>query len=193
MTPRAYQSLSGTAAPSACSGAMYSTVPQIPCSTVRGADVGGAVSGCDACRDLTKQRPQPLDAVRALAQVLEESDPVYQLHGVEPVVVPGHQLVERDKIRVHHVGEGAEFLLQTVDGGGVRPQQRLQCDNFVALAVLGGVHDTHPAGAEPPEQSEPRGPPELSGCAGPRGWWVWTGGCDRASLDRDGRLGGGAA
>ena len=40
-------------------------------------ELPSGVDRCDACRDLGKHRSQALDAVRALAQVLEERDPVY--------------------------------------------------------------------------------------------------------------------
>ena len=44
------------------------------------------------------------------------------LHREEPLLAFGEELVQGHEVRVHHVGERAEFLLETVDAGGIHAE-----------------------------------------------------------------------
>jgi hypothetical protein len=62
---------------------------------------------------------------------------------------------------VDDVGQRAEFLLETVDGGGLRLAQRLERDERLALPVVRLVDDAEGAGAEALLDDEPFRPGEL--------------------------------
>jgi hypothetical protein len=47
-------------------------------------------------------------------------------------------------------------LFEADDGGGVGIAERLECNQLVALAVQGLVHDAHAAGAEAALEDEAR-------------------------------------
>ncbi len=61
------------------------------------------------------------------------------------------ELVEVHQIRVPHVGERPELLLEEVEGRRVEAEQLLQRDELAALAIEGLVDDAHAALAEAPD------------------------------------------
>jgi hypothetical protein len=93
---------------------------------------------------------------------LNEVDAFDHLHGEEPEVAFRDKLVERDKVRVRHVGQGAKLFLEPVDGRSVRAQQGLQSDYLVPLAVVDFIHDSHPARADPAADRESLGAEEFT-------------------------------
>ena len=102
-----------------------------------------------------------------VADVLEEVHPIEQLHGEEPVLAVGDQLIERDEMGMGDAQEGAKLLLEAEDRGGAGPAHHLEGDRAAALAVVRAEDDTHPAAAEPPPGCRSRralaGPPWASG------------------------------
>ena len=96
-----------------------------------------------------------------VANVPVEVHALHELHGDEPLVAGGYQLVEADQVRVAHVRQRAKLLLQAVDAGGVDPRQRLERDALATLLVERLIHDAHPSGAQPPLDGEALGSPEV--------------------------------
>jgi hypothetical protein len=92
----------------------------------------------------------------------DEVHPLDQLHREEPLVAGRDQLVQRGQVGMADVGQLAELALELVEGGGVAVAQGLERHGAGALAVVGLIHDAHPAGAEAPDELEPVAPCELS-------------------------------
>ena len=82
--------------------------------------------------------------------VLEELDPLDELHREEPVVVVGDQLVEAHEVLVDDVGERAKLALEAVERARVEPGERLQRDARLTLAISRLVDDAARPCAEPP-------------------------------------------
>ena len=95
------------------------------------------------------------------ADIVQEVGPLDELHGEEPPVPVREELPEADEIGMDHLLEGAELLLESVEGGGVEVLDGLEGDDQVALAVEGLVDDPHAAGPEPPPDFEAVGPGEF--------------------------------
>ena len=82
------------------------------------------------------------------ANVCQEVDAFDQLHGEEPTLAVGNQVVEGHQVGVGNVGQGAKFLLEAKQRHGVRPLDGLERDSLVAFAVIGLVDDSHAAAAQ---------------------------------------------
>ena len=78
------------------------------------------------------------------------------------MIVRQHQLVDLDQVRMRHVRERAELLLEPIDRRGVGVADRLDRDAHIALEVIRLVHDPHAAGPDPPSDGEPIGAAELA-------------------------------
>ena len=101
------------------------------------------------------------------ATCLREIGPVDELHREERRRLTGHdELVELNEVRVAHVGERPELLLEPVERRRVEARQRLQRDGAAALAVDRLVDDAHPAVAERARDSVARRARPLGVCAG---------------------------
>ncbi len=89
---------------------------------------------------------------------VRKSIPVDELHGEEPKLAVGNQVVEGHQIGVGNIGQGAELLLEAEQRRGVRPLHRLERDSSVASAVVSLVDDSHAAAAHLAEDhiAEPR-------------------------------------
>jgi hypothetical protein len=81
---------------------------------------------------------------------------VHQLHREEPLPVVAVELAEAHQIRVLHVGERAELVLEPVERVGAEVLQRLERDYRAGLAIVGLVHDAHSAVPQPAAQLESR-------------------------------------
>src|SRR5581483_10454717 len=77
-----------------------------------------------------------------------------ELHGEEPDVFFGEQLVEVDEVGVAQLGERAELALQPVDGVGVDGGEGLERDVVAELFVPRAPHDAHAALTEPAAKLE---------------------------------------
>ena len=91
-------------------------------------------------------------------RVVNEVDAVDQFHGEEALFVVDEQLIEAHEIRMRHIGEDAELLLQPKQVGGTAPAEGLERDGFVAKGVVHFVDHAHPAGAQASDDTEPIGP-----------------------------------
>jgi hypothetical protein len=85
---------------------------------------------------------------------LEERRPVHALHREEPVAALAEQLVELHEVGVRDVGEGAELLLEAVDGRRMQAMETLQRDGGAALVVPRLEDLAEGALAEPPPDRE---------------------------------------
>jgi hypothetical protein len=88
----------------------------------------------------------PLGGVRA--DIVAEAHALDVLHRDEPLVGVGDELVEGDEVVVDDAGGGPELVLEAVEAAGLELAQGLEGDSPAALAIEGGVHHTHAAGAE---------------------------------------------
>ena len=95
------------------------------------------------------------------SRVLDEVDAIDQFHGEEALVVVDEQLIEADEIRMRHIGQDPELLLQPKQVGGTAPAEGFERDGFVAKGVVHVVDHAHPAGAQASDDAEPIGPPEV--------------------------------
>ena len=78
---------------------------------------------------------------------VRKSTPVDELHGEEPKLAVGNQVVEGHQVGVGNISQGAELLLEAEQRRGVRPLHGLERDSSVASAVVGLVDDSHAAAA----------------------------------------------
>ena len=81
------------------------------------------------------------------ANVCQEVDSVDELHGEEPKLAVGNQVVEGHQIGMGDISQGAELLLEAEQRRGVRPLHGLERDLSVASAVVSLVDDSHAAAA----------------------------------------------
>ena len=125
--------------------------------------LAGRVDRDEALGDLEQCGAQPRHVQPARSHVLQKLTAPHQLHREVPLVPLPEQLVQGHEIAMGDIGEGAEFALEAIDGGGVGPAQSLQGDDFVAVAVPDLVDDPHAAGAEPPDELEPCRAAEVIG------------------------------
>ena len=107
----------------------------------RARDVGSGASGGEGARDLGAPPAGPAD-------VMEEIDPVHVLHREARLLPLGLELVQGHEVRVRHVGEGAELVLEAVEPRRVEAAHRLQRHARPAHAVERLVDDPHPSFAE---------------------------------------------
>ncbi len=77
-----------------------------------------------------------------------------ELHREEPGVPFGDELPEGDQVRVVHLLEGAELLLEAEDRARIDVGEDLQRDVLAAVGVERLVDDAHPTFAESAEESE---------------------------------------
>ena len=103
---------------------------------------------------------------RRAAYVVQEAHPVDVLHHDEPLAAVGDELVEGHQIRVGDVQQGAEFLLEPGDRGGVDLPHRLHRDRHPVPEVAGPVDDPHAAAAEDVDHLVPveRRPSRVGPC-----------------------------
>ena len=88
-----------------------------------------------------------------------------ELHGEEPLAALAHELAEADQVRMLHVGERAELLLQAIERLAVSVGDGLDRDHRIRLVVVGLVHEAHAAAAELANDLKPRGLKLLRHCA----------------------------
>jgi len=93
--------------------------------------------------------------------ILQEVGPFHELHGEEPTVPVREELPEADEIGMDHLFEGAELLLESVEGRGIEVLDGLECNDQVTLTIERFVDDAHAAGPKPPPDFEAVGPGEL--------------------------------
>ena len=110
--------------------------------------LAGAVDREHAFRHLAEHVPQSRNVECGSAHGAEEIHALDELHRVEPLVTLDDELIETHQVRVGHVGEHAEFLLEARDRVGTGVEQRLQRYQLPALPVEGGKDDAHAAGPE---------------------------------------------
>ena len=133
----------------------------------------GRVQRLESERELAERVAQPIDVAierrrfpagraRRPADPAAEIDALDQLHGEEPAVLIGNQLVEGDQVRVGDVGEGAKLVLEPVEPGGIESLQRLQGDFAPMGEVPGAIHHPHRPRADPRHDLETSGPAEVS-------------------------------
>jgi len=116
------------------------TRPLRATNTFRGLDVPMEVPACveraDAMGKLPKGLAQPpsVEVSGALAlkrssllapDEVEEVDVVDELHREEPDIALHVQLMQRDQVGMNQIGEGAEFLLEAIEGIRCQPAQDL--------------------------------------------------------------------
>ena len=84
-----------------------------------------------------------------LAHVADEVATLHELHReADVVLVVRDELVELYEIRMAHVGQRPEFLLESVESLSVDVAQRLDCDALLALTIVCFVNAAHPAFTE---------------------------------------------
>ena len=94
-------------------------------------------------RGMRRQLAQP-----AAGNVGDEVRPVNQLHGNEPWLLIGDELVQGNEIGMREVRECTKLALQPEEAPGVRAAEQLERHACVTLQVEGFVDDTEPALAE---------------------------------------------
>jgi hypothetical protein len=104
-----------------------------------------------------EQPPEPhrqIDRLgRGAAHVVEEVDPLHQLHREPPpAAVAVALLVRRDEVRVLHAGEVAELALEPGHGVAVPHAEQLHRDRPTVLQIDGLVDLTEHAAPDRPEQ-----------------------------------------
>src|SRR5205807_10335657 len=55
-------------------------------------------------------------AASSQADVRQEIDPIDQFHGDETLLPAGNQLIKDDEVGMRYLGQGAEFLLEAIQG-----------------------------------------------------------------------------
>jgi hypothetical protein len=112
---------------------------------------------------LRQQLDRPPPGQRPAAQELGERLPGDQLHGNEHLVGEGADVVHRDDVGVLQARHGLRLAQQARPaGGGGRGAQQLHRHPPVELRIVGGVDDSHAAGAQPLEhQVAPERRPAL--------------------------------
>jgi hypothetical protein len=96
------------------------------------------------------------------SDVVAEAHALDVLHGDEPLVVVGHELVEGDEVVVGDAGGRTELVLEAVEAAGLERAERLEGDAAAAFAVEGGVDDAHAAGPELADQVVAAEPPRKA-------------------------------
>ncbi len=117
-------------------------------------------------------RQGALALARGTVQGFEQVAATDQLHGEEPQLPFGQQLVEAHQVRMADVGQGAEALLEAVERLGASGAQHLERHQALLPPVERLVDHPEGAGAEPPLDEEPRGAGEVVGALlhGIGGW-----------------------
>jgi hypothetical protein len=137
-------------------------------------DLAGAVQRLESERELAQAIAQALVVERAgqrrlgaglggdaeahgqrIADVVEERDPVDQLHREEPVATSVVQLAQAHQVAVIEIGAGPKLGLQAVERVGLDRPQGLQRHDQIALAIVGLVHQAHATFADQAPQLEP--------------------------------------
>ena len=86
-------------------------------------------------RRAERNRRQRVGLLRPAPDVFDEVEPLDELHGEEPAVGVGLELVELDQVRVIEVGDRPKFSLEAVDGDRIALVERLQSDLGLQLLV----------------------------------------------------------
>ena len=81
--------------------------------------LAGAVDREHAFRHLAEHVPQSRNVECGSAHGAEEIHALDELHRVEPLVTLDDELIETHQVRVGHVGEHAEFLLEARIASGL--------------------------------------------------------------------------
>src|SRR5262245_45741805 len=84
-----------------------------------------------------------------MRHVRQEVDASYQLHCEEPQLVLTEQFVQLDQIGMANVDECAEFPLEPIQEGGIRPSEHLQGNQLLLVAVVALIHLAETTAAEP--------------------------------------------
>ena len=90
------------------------------------------------------------------ANVFQKITPVQQLHGKEPQVALGEQLIERNQIGVDNARNTAKFLLEEKQSRGTEVGQSLERNADAAILVLNLIHHAHAAFANLANQLKAR-------------------------------------
>jgi hypothetical protein len=111
-----------------------------------------------------------------MPDVLQEIDASNQFHREEPQLILTEQLVELDQIGMADINECAEFALESIQEGRIRPSQNLQGDQLLLVAVVALVDLAEATFAEPAAHLEPPAARKLSkvqnSCVGRTTGWV---------------------
>ena len=105
------------------------------------------------CVDRKASRPAVWSSVSSANRVgsgqtkSRKFDPCHQLHGEEPLVPFREQLVEPHQSGMGQVHQRPEFVLESVDCRRIQPEDGLERDQLVALAVERLVDHAHAARA----------------------------------------------
>jgi hypothetical protein len=135
-------------------------LPAVRDEDVRGLDVPVddplAVGGLQRIRHLRSQLQQPLHLQRLAADPVLQGLAFHQLHHEEGVPLVLSDLVDHADVGMVEGRSGPCLTLETLEGvsaAGELLGQELHRHVAVEAHVLGFVYHTHPAPAEPPENS----------------------------------------
>ncbi len=128
-------------------------------SRVRHLDLRGHVAQAGPGRGVA---PLAVQAAAA-AHVGEEVDALDQLHGKEPLVTLGDQLVQRDDVGMAEVAQRAELALEAIQAHAIDAAQVLERHAHAALLVEDVIDVAHATFAQLIEHSETGCPSECHG------------------------------
>jgi hypothetical protein len=96
------------------------------------------------------------------AHPLDEAAAAYQLHGEEPLVAIGQQLVQRHQVAMAQIGERSKLPLEEIERVGIEPLEGLEGQGELPLTIEGLIDDTKPALADAAGNGKPRSPVEFT-------------------------------